>query len=544
MPRPTIIEFADSIARVPGFEALTPPWRATLRLLYGLPLEPADVDFLTVATHRSRDALASYAPGRFTELWARVGRRGRKSSVAVLIAVYEALFGDHESHIVPGEIALIPVISKDLSGSETVRRFEHSFLDALGIGYRETRFGNVGATVIDGSRIALACLACSSTAPRGPAIPVAILDEIGFWQSSDAYANPDTEILAALRPAQAQFPGRKLLSISSPFAEIGVFHTTVEAALGNDGNKRSLAVEGPTWQWSPSVTEELTHELEPDPDTHSREYGAKPSAIGSSIVFATSAVDQCFGRTYGGSYSTVTYQTIGVLDMSSGGSDSVTAGVCQVVKPGVDFQELAGPTGCIHEGHKPAFDEYGNFVRMVKTYSRQDIATNELVEIEIPKLRPLLVFQEIMIVKGGFWGDLDGEQLMAGVGTMFQRWGVRQCYADKFERGLARNELRKYNVLFNDLTWTAESKHDAVIRLKRLMSDQQLVFCECPTMQSELKAYQKKPTPGGIFRYAAKGKNHDDCVALCINAALCDIEGRLQGSELFNRGGRVEVPGR
>ena len=150
MPRPTIIEFADSIARVPGFEALTPPWRATLRLLYGLPLEPADVDFLTVATHRSRDALASYAPGRFTELWARVGRRGRKSSVAVLIAVYEALFGDHESHIVPGEIALIPVISKDLSGSETVRRFEHSFLDALGIGYRETRFGNVGATVIDG----------------------------------------------------------------------------------------------------------------------------------------------------------------------------------------------------------------------------------------------------------------------------------------------------------------------------------------------------------------------------------------------------------
>ena len=149
-----------------------------------------------------------------------------------------------------------------------------------------------------------------------------------------------------------------------------------------------------------------------------------------------------------------------------------------------------------------------------------------------------------MIVKGGFWGDLDGEQLMAGVGTMFQRWGVRQCYADKFERGLARNELRKYNVLFNDLTWTAESKHDAVIRLKRLMSDQQLVFCECPTMQSELKAYQKKPTPGGIFRYAAKGKNHDDCVALCINAALCEIEGRLQGSELFNRGGRVEVPGR
>lgn len=537
---PTIIEFANLIAAQPGFEPLTPPWAATLRLFYGLPLTAEDVEFLATATGRSRAALESYAGHGFAELWARVGRRGRKSAVAALVADYEAIYGGHGAHLIPGEIALIPTISKDLGGASTVRRFEHSYLDALGIAYQETKFGSIAVTLIEGSSVALACLACTSEAPRGPAIPVAILDEIAFYKTSEVYENPDTEILAALRPAMAQFPGRKLLAISSPFAEMGVFHTTVEGALANDSEHRTLAVEGPTWKWSPTVTEALTHELEPDEAVHSREYGAKPAQIGAANVFASGGVDACFTHQIPESDQVQYFQPLGVLDMSSGGSDATCAGVAQVVLVPEIYDES---NGCLHHGRRALINEHGIFIRMIPTVSR--MVDGELQEIQpIHPRRAYLTLREVLVTPGGFWGQINGEELMRPIGEMFRRWGVRHCYADKFERGLASNELRKFGVMFTDLAWTNEMKHDAVLRLKRLMSDGQLMLCACDRLNAELKTYQQKPLAGGLFRYAAKGKHHDDAVALCINLAVLEISGHLHGSELFNRGGRTEVPGR
>jgi hypothetical protein len=45
----------------------------------------------------------------------------------------------------------------------------------------------------------------SYTRTRGFAIAVAILDEIAFWPTDTGSANPDHEILNAIRPRQAQF---------------------------------------------------------------------------------------------------------------------------------------------------------------------------------------------------------------------------------------------------------------------------------------------------------------------------------------------------
>jgi hypothetical protein len=43
----------------------------------------------------------------------------------------------------------------------------------------------------------------------------ALLDEFAFWRD-EASADPDVEILAALRPGLATVPGALLIEISSP----------------------------------------------------------------------------------------------------------------------------------------------------------------------------------------------------------------------------------------------------------------------------------------------------------------------------------------
>lgn len=44
----------------------------------------------------------------------------------------------------------------------------------------------------------------SYRAVRGRSVAVALLDELSFWRSDDS-ANPDSEVLAAVRPAMATF---------------------------------------------------------------------------------------------------------------------------------------------------------------------------------------------------------------------------------------------------------------------------------------------------------------------------------------------------
>ena len=58
-------------------------------------------------------------------------------------------------------------------------------------------------------------------AVRGYTVVAALCDEIAFWPVDTDAANPDTEILAALKPAMATIPTAMLICMSSPYAKKG-----------------------------------------------------------------------------------------------------------------------------------------------------------------------------------------------------------------------------------------------------------------------------------------------------------------------------------
>ena len=55
---------------------------------------------------------------------------------------------------------------------------------------------------------------------RGYTVVAALLDELAFWRTEES-ANPDSEIIAAIRPAMASVPGSMLLAASSPYCSPG-----------------------------------------------------------------------------------------------------------------------------------------------------------------------------------------------------------------------------------------------------------------------------------------------------------------------------------
>src|SRR4051794_37052609 len=83
-------------------------WRAFLCALFGLPM--SDTQRATFQTCTGRvDAPA----GGFTEAWLPCGRRGGKSFILALIAVYLACFQSWRQYLAPGERGYIVIIAAD-----------------------------------------------------------------------------------------------------------------------------------------------------------------------------------------------------------------------------------------------------------------------------------------------------------------------------------------------------------------------------------------------------------------------------------------------
>ena len=92
----------------------------------------------------------------------------------------------------------------------------------------------------------------SYRAVRGYAIVAALLDELAFWPTDDA-ADPDFEVINALRPGMAQFPNAMLLCASSPYAKRGALYDAYTRHYGKDGDP-VLVWKAPTTIMNPTVS--------------------------------------------------------------------------------------------------------------------------------------------------------------------------------------------------------------------------------------------------------------------------------------------------
>ena len=81
------------------------PWRAVLRVLFGLPLPAEDMALFRSATGRTRPFTAA-----ILEAWLLCGRRSGKSRILALIAVCLATFREYSAYLAPGERPVVMVL--------------------------------------------------------------------------------------------------------------------------------------------------------------------------------------------------------------------------------------------------------------------------------------------------------------------------------------------------------------------------------------------------------------------------------------------------
>jgi len=301
-------------------------WTTYLAALFGLPLTADDIERFRQCTGRTEPPADA-----FNEAWLIVGRRGGKSIILALIAVFLAVFKDWSDRLVPGERGTVLVIAADKKQARVIFRYVTALITdtPLIAGLLDGEATQDRIDLTNGITIEISTANFRSV--RGYTLVAALCDEIAFWMGDDS-ANPDTEILAALRPAMTtMLPDAMLLCASSPYAQRGALYDAFRKYYGRD-DAPVLVWRASTTTMNPSVPQSVVDEAyERDPANAAAEYDAQFRADIESFV-SREVVDACVvkGRFELPPMQRMQYSAF--VDPSGGSADSMT--LCIVHREG------------------------------------------------------------------------------------------------------------------------------------------------------------------------------------------------------------------
>ena len=291
-------------------------WRALLAGFYGLALDEGESETFRFLTGRTAPTQAH------DELWLVVGRRGGKSQCAALLAVYEAAFRDHADKLAPGEVATVAVLAADRRQARAVFRYVAGLLRSNPMTERMISREDREAIELT-NRGCIEITTGNFRSARGYTFAAVIADEIAFWRAEDS-ANPDAEVIAAVRPGLATLGG-PLVCLSSPYAKRGELWRVYRQHYGEPSPV--LVAQAPSRALNPGLPERVVDEvLARDQEAARAEYlGEFRSDVAAFIQRDTveaatrpSPLELPFDR--GQTYS-------GFVDPAGGGQDEFTLAI-------------------------------------------------------------------------------------------------------------------------------------------------------------------------------------------------------------------------
>lgn len=291
-------------------------WRALLAGFYGLSLDDNEAACWTALTGRT-------APqSEHDELWLVVGRRGGKSQCAALMAVYEAAFHDHRGALAPGEIATVRVMAADRAQARTIMRYVQGLIDTNPMLARMVERTDRQSIEFSNQSVIEIGTASYRTS-RGYTFAAVIADELAFWRSEDS-ANPDAEIINAVRPGLATLGG-KLIALSSPHARRGELWEHYRRHYGEDSP--ILVAQAPSLTMNPTLPERVVAQAyERDAAVAAAEYGAEFRTDVETFL-TREAVDTCLRDEPLELAFVRDSRYVAFVDPSGGGADSMTLAI-------------------------------------------------------------------------------------------------------------------------------------------------------------------------------------------------------------------------
>jgi hypothetical protein len=455
-------------------------WRGFLEALFALPMGGTARE--AFARHTGRADLPATP---FSEAALIVGRRGGKSRVLALIATYLACFRDYRPHLAPGEVATIAVIAANRSQARSIFRFVSGLLKAVPLLSPMVIDEKDDAIILD-NRVVIEISTASFRTTRGYSFAAVLCDEIAFWRSDETSANPDVEILRALRPGMASIPGSILLLASSPYAKRGALYAAFRRHHGKD-DARVLVWKAPTAAMNPRIDPAIIAEAyQDDPEAARAEYGAEfrddlADFVTREIVDAVT----CWGRTELPPEPGITYAAF--CDPSGGANDAMTLAVAH-----------------LQDGQVCVLDA--------------------VLEVRPP---------------------FDPEAAVAECAAMLRRFGITRVVGDRYAGEWPKARFREHGINFEQ---SARPKSDIYHDFLPLLNAKRVELLEHPRLSAQLVGLERRTARSGRDSIDHTPGGHDDLVnaaaGVLVGLDLDRRPGLVRPGSLLSGGEPLAMPQR
>jgi phage terminase large subunit-like protein len=434
-------------------QTLSVPQQTFLKGTYGLPLNSEERTIYQRATGRTE-----YVPAEQKEATLIGGRRGGKDSkIAAPIALYES-FRDH--HLSRGDRGNVMLIAPAKYQAQIAMRYIRTYLRSSPVlrNYivRERR-DEIELT----NGISIACYPCSYVAVRGLSIVCAICDELAFWQHEQTDANPEDEVLSALRPAMATFPTAKLIKISTPFRKEGI--------LWREFQQRA-ELDHLVWQM-------------PSPEMN-------PTLLPSILEQERKHDEEKFRREFLAEFT-----------------DQINAWVTpDVLEP------------CIVRGRTelPRVEKATYAVAIDPAFRRDDFA----LAILHRNADGTIVVDRASRWAGTKKAPLPYEWVCQEIARIVKQYGINRVLGDQYCAAVIKQHFHKLGIHYNEYTFGAHTRGEIFGNLKHLLVQRRIELLDDPTLLRQLRVLEERKAPNGRVDIEPSHGLKDDLAVAVALAAL------------------------
>jgi hypothetical protein len=453
-------------------QSLSETQRTILRSIYGLPLSQTELQIYCAGTGR-----ATYEATEVRETTIIAGRRsGKTSRIAAPAAVYEAF----RNHGLPkGEEAYVVLLAPQISQAKIAFRAIRRYLRDSPILSKRIVSETKDKIKLDNG-ITICCYPCSYIAVRGVTIVAAICDEMAFWRHEASAANPEQEILDALRPGMANVVRPKLIKISTPFNKQGILYMEF---------KRREKSDSPVWQVS-------TREM-------------NPSIGAAELERERHRDEQKFRREY---MATFSEDTTSLID-----------------------PELLDR--CIVQGRKrlPRVRDAFYFSAMDPAFEHDDFA------LCISHVLPdgTIVLDLLVRWRGTKRIPLGFEMVLQEIKYYLDEYGIVDAIGDQHCAPVIRQQLLKLGIFYHDFRFGPHTRAEIFGNLKHLLIQGKIELLDNPEMLDQLRSLEERAMDGGRTDVQPPGKMRDDlAVVVAMSCSeICKRQGAIPEPQL----GIVEI---
>ena len=417
-------------------------WRSLLFAAMGEALteeERALFQRLTQRTHEPDQ--------RIEEFIAVIGRRGGKTRAISVIGTYIGGLCEHPS-LVPGERGVVLIIAPDQKQATICLDYIEANFKGSPI-LRQLVESRSQRSLKLTNKIDIEVRASDFRTLRGPTYVAVICDESAFWYSENS-ANPDSEILNAVRPGLAT-TGGPLFLMSSPYARRGELWTLYNKHFGPNGDPAILVAQAPSKVMNPSLPQSvIDRAYERDPASAAAEFGASFRSDLEAFV-SIEAVKAC---------------------VSTGAFERAPI-------PGTSYHAFVDPAGGSGQDS------------MTLCIGHVDHTKQTVVIDAIRERRP----------------PFSPEQVISEFSEVLKSYNVFKVIGDKYGGGFPPEQFGRFSILFEQ---AAKPKSELYGDLLPMINSQRIQLLDHPRLIAQLCALERRSARGGRDSIDHPPNAHDD----------------------------------